>query len=151
DLAFAGSPRRAWISCSRTNAVHVIDVVTRTAVTNIAIDGERPRAMATSPDGSNVYVAIFESGNGTTILGRRLTQLNVPPAPGPVDDINGPYAGADPPPNNGATFNPPINPLLPGLPPRVSHIVRKNAAGRWMDDNNADWTEWVSGTKATNF
>src|SRR6185503_9120987 len=30
----------------------------------------------------------------------------------------------------------------------VSHIVRKNSAGRWMDDNNGDWTEWVSGTNA---
>src|SRR6185503_5974657 len=43
DLVFAGTPRRAWISCSRTNAVFVLDPATRTAVTNIAIDGERPR------------------------------------------------------------------------------------------------------------
>src|ERR1041384_1870180 len=61
DLVFAGTPRRAWISCSRTNAVAIIDPATRSAVTNLAIDGERPRAMVTSPDGSKVYVAIFES------------------------------------------------------------------------------------------
>ena len=148
DIVFAGNPRKAWISCSRSNAVFVVDATTRAAVTNIAIEGERPRAMATSPDGTKVYVAIFESGNGSTILGRRLTGLFVQPPPGPLDDSNGPYAGLDPPPNSGANFLPPINPALTGTPGRVSHIVRKNALGRWMDDNNADWTEWVSGANA---
>ena len=33
------------------------------------IDGNRPRAMEVSPDGSKVYVAIFESGNSSTIIG----------------------------------------------------------------------------------
>src|SRR5436190_8963550 len=146
DIVFAGTPRRAWVSCSRTNAVFVIDPVTRTGVTNLAIEGERPRAMAASPDGSKVYVAIFESGNGTTILGRKLTPLLNPPAPGPVDATNGPYAGADPPPNAGPNFSPAR--VITNTPPRVSHIVRRNAAGRWMDDNNGDWTEWVSGTNA---
>jgi DNA-binding beta-propeller fold protein YncE len=73
DLVFAGNPRRAWVTCSRTNAVFVIDPATRAAVTNIAIDGERPRNMAVSPDGSKVYVAIFESGNGTTMMGTRMS------------------------------------------------------------------------------
>jgi len=140
DLVFAGNPRMAWVSCSRTNAVMVIDPATRAAVTNIAIDGERPRAMATSHDGSKVYVAIFESGNGTTVLGRRLTQLGVFPAQGPVDDPRGPAHGLDPPPNSGDSFVPALN-ANAGTPPRVSHIVRKNGDGRWMDDNNADWTE----------
>ncbi len=146
DVVFAGTPRRAWVSCSRTNAVFVIDLVTRTAVTNLAVEGERPRAMAVSPDGSKVYVAIFESGNGTTILGRKLTPLLNPPAPGPVDATNGPYGGADPPPNVGPHFFPAR--VITNTPPRVSHIVRKNAAGRWFDDNSGDWTEWVSGTNA---
>jgi YVTN family beta-propeller protein len=149
DLVFAGNPRRAWVSCSRTNAVFIIDPATRAGITSIAIDGERPRAMATSPDGSKVYVAIFESGNGTTILGRKLTALFSAPAPGPIDAATGPYAGADPPPNFGSIFSPPINPdTASRIPPRVSHIVRKTAEGRWVDDNNADWTEWVSGTNA---
>jgi hypothetical protein len=34
----------------------------------VVIDGERPKAMAISPDGTKLYVAIFESGNGSTIL-----------------------------------------------------------------------------------
>ncbi|HTD85766.1 MAG TPA: hypothetical protein VK850_04255, partial [Candidatus Binatia bacterium] len=148
DLVFAGNPLRAWVSCMRTNAVFVIDPVTRLAVTNIAIDGERPRAMATSPDGSQVYVAIFESGNGTTVFGHRLTDLNRAPAPGPVEDPQGPHGGADPPPNSGTNFSPVMNTNVTRTPPKVSHIVRKNGAGRWMDDNNGDWTEWISGTNA---
>lgn len=146
DLVFAGNPRRAWISCSRTNGVYVIDPETRTSVTNLVIDGERPRAMATSPDGSKVYVAIFESGNGTTILGKKLTTLFTQPTGGPVEDVRGPYGGMDPPPNSGMSFYPPK--VITNLAPRVSHIVRKNSEGRWMDDNNGDWTEWVSGTNA---
>ena len=32
-----------------------------------------------------------------------------------------------------------------GTPPKVGLIVRKNAAGAWFDDNNHDWTQFVSG------
>jgi YVTN family beta-propeller protein len=151
DVVFADSPQRAWVSCSRTNSVFVIDSGTRAPVAAIPIEGERPRAMAVSPDGGKVCVAIFESGNATTILGRRLTNIGAAPQPGPVEDVNGPHHGADPPPNAGTNFVPAINPALSNLPPRVSHIVRKNTAGRWMDDNNGDWTEWVSGTNAALF
>jgi len=63
-----------------------------------------------------------------------------------MEDTNNPYAGDEPPPNSGTNFFP--TQAITNAPPRVSHIVRKNAAGRWMDDNNADWTEWVSGTNA---
>ncbi len=147
DLVFAGAPRRAWVSCSRTNAVCVVDPVTRSVVTNINIEGERPRAMATSPDGTKVYVAIFESGNGTTILSRRLTFLPVEPPPGPVDDPTGPHGGINPPPNSGRDYVPAMNPAN-RAPPPVGLIVRKDWAGRWMDDNSGDWTEWISGTNA---
>jgi YVTN family beta-propeller protein len=147
DLVFAGNPQRAWVSCSRSNAVLVINPQTRAVVANIVIEGERPRAMAVSPDGSKVYVAIFESGNGTTVLGRRLTDKELAPAqPGPVDDPRGPHGGKNPPPNSGTNFVPAIR--VTNTPPPVSLIVRKNAGGRWMDDNNGDWTEWVSGTNA---
>ncbi|MDB6032826.1 MAG: hypothetical protein JWM16_3164 [Verrucomicrobiales bacterium] len=146
DLVFAGTPRRAWVSCARTNAVLVIDPVTRSPLATLAIDAERPRAMAASPDGSKVYVAIFESGNGTTVIGASLTELNEPPGPGPLEDPAGPYGGVNPPPNSGTNFFPAK--ALTNAPPKVSHLVRKNALGRWMDDNHGDWTEWVSGTNA---
>src|SRR5260221_14613646 len=63
---------------------------------------------------------------------------------------NGPYGGQNPPPNFGPSFNPPLNPLLPSNapPPAAGLIVRKNSSGRWLDDNQRDWTEFVSGTNA---
>jgi YVTN family beta-propeller protein len=148
DVIFAGTPQRAFISCSMPNMVQVFDPITRSLVTNVSIDGERPKAMATSPDGSKVYVAIFESGNASTILGAAIANglgSNV------VNHPSGPYGGQNPPPNSGAGFSPAINPAIPGNlpPPKVAHIVKKNAAGRWMDDNNADWTEFVSGANAS--
>jgi YVTN family beta-propeller protein len=146
DVVFAGTPRRAWVSCARTNAIQVIDPVTRLPVATLAIAGDRPTALAASPDGSRVYAAIFESGNGTTVLGQRLSTITDAPPPGPVDDPSGPYGGQNPPPNAGSGFSPAL--ALTNPPPRVAHLVRRNNAGRWLDDNGADWTEWVSGTNA---
>jgi YVTN family beta-propeller protein len=147
DVVFAGSPQRAFVSCSMPNTVQVFDPATRGLAGQIPIDGERPKAMAASPDGSKVYVAIFESGNASTILGAAISNGV---GPSVVNYTNGPYGGRNPPPNRGTTFSPPINPDLPTNfpPPKVAHIVKKNAEGRWMDDNDGDWTEFVSGTNA---
>src|SRR3954452_12375251 len=98
DLIFAGTPQRAWVSCSRSNAVLVIDPQTRSVVTNIAIEGERPRAMAVTPEAPKVYVALFESGHVTSVIARRSPPFNPPLGPGPVDDPKGPYGGTNPPP-----------------------------------------------------
>jgi len=148
DLVFAGSPIRAFVSCAKADTVQVFDPITRLAVTNLVIDGDRPKAMAASPDGGKVYVAVFESGNRSTILAPEPAGLFH--VPGPVGHTNALYAGQNPPPNAGNGFNPPINPSIPtNVPlPIVSHIVKKNAEGRWMDDNEGDWTEFVSGTNA---
>src|SRR6185436_13059863 len=68
----------------------------------------------------------------------------------PVSRTNGPYAGQNPPPNSGSAFAPPLNPSLgTNVAPKTGIIVRKNTAGRWLDDNAHDWTEFVSGTNAT--
>lgn len=147
DIVFAGTPQRAFVSCGQPNLVQVYDPVSLQFVTNLVIDGNRPRAMAVSPDGSKVYVAIFESGNASTIVSPGVSAGAPPPSP-----INFPFApsgGVNPPPNSGTNFNPPLNPLIAtAAPPRVSLIVRKNGAGRWMDDNQGDWTEFISGTNA---
>ncbi|HMJ65514.1 MAG TPA: hypothetical protein VK615_09190, partial [Candidatus Binatia bacterium] len=147
DVVFAGTPQRAFVSCSMPNTIQVFDPEARVLTTQVPIDGERPKAMAASPDGSKVYVAIFESGNASTILGAAITNGI---GPSVVNYTNGPYAGRNPPPNHGTNFSPDINPDIPTnfLPPRVSHIVKKNTAGRWRDDNDADWTEFVSGPNA---
>ena len=62
--------------------------------------------------------------------------------PNVVSDADGPYGGVNPPPNSGASFDPP---LAGGLttPPHVSLIVQRDGMGRWLDDNGGDWTAKV--------
>lgn len=148
DIVFAGSPQRAFITCAQPGLVQVFNPVTRAPVATLTIEGNRPKAMAVSPDGSTVYAAIFESGNASTIIGAGVN-LGLPP-PTPVDFPNAPSGGLNPPPNSGTNFVPAINPAIPAinLPPRVGLIVKKNAAGQWMDDNDGDWTSFVSGSNA---
>ncbi|MBI3847875.1 MAG: YncE family protein [Planctomycetes bacterium] len=152
DVVFAGSPQRAFVSCSQANLVQVFDPASlETAPAVVPIDGEDPRGMAVNGAGTEVYVAIFESGNATTVLGGGAVagpsgRIGFPP--NVVSDPNGPYAGVNPPPNSGASFSPPQDPNNPAPPP-VSLIVRRNGAGQWMDDNGGDWTSMVSGANAS--
>lgn len=147
DVVFAGAPVRAFVSCAMPNTVQVFDPVSRQLVTNVIIDAERPKALAASPDGKKVYAAIFESGNATTLVGGTLQFRTI--VSNVVNRTNSPYGGRNPPPNSGTNFSPTLNPALSNsLMPRTGLIVKKNAAGRWFDDNNGDWTEFVSGTNA---
>jgi len=133
DIVFAGSPQRAFVSLAQPNRVVAFDPsLELPSFSAVTINGPQPRARAVSPDGSTVYVAIFESGNRTTIVPRVA-----------VNNTGGPYGGQNPPPNSGTQFDPPRAAGQP-LPPRVAHIVRKNAQSRWMDDNNRDWTGFVN-------
>ncbi len=149
DVVFAGTSSRAFVSCSQANTVQVFDPANLAAAPiNIAIDAEDPRAMAVSPDGRTVYVAIFESGNGSTILGGGADETGtIGFPPNVIGDPAGPYSGVNPPPNDGTDFDPPQFPENPAPPP-VGLIVKKDADGRWMDDNNHDWTDLVSGPNA---
>lgn len=147
DVVFAGNPERAFVSCSQVNTIQVFDPNDLAAApTTIAIDAEEPRAMAVSADQLTVYVAIFESGNRTTILGGGAEPEGFFP-PNVVSDPLGPYDGQNPPPNDGLDFNPRQNPANPP-PPKSGLIVKKNADGRWRDDNARDWTDLVSGLNA---
>jgi YVTN family beta-propeller protein len=147
DVVFAGAPRRAFITCSQVNAVLVVNPDHPLAPPQrVALLGEDPRALAVSPDGRKVYAAIFESGNGSTVLGGGGTLPGLFP-PNVVSDPAGPYGGINPPPNAGSSFFPAINPALPPPPPGPL-VVKKDASGRWMDDNAHDWTELVSGSNA---
>ncbi|RIK65885.1 MAG: hypothetical protein DCC65_11425 [Planctomycetota bacterium] len=147
DVVFGGAPVRAFVSCSAANSVLVFDPANLDAApTRLAILGEDPRAMAYSAARNEVYVAVFESGNRSTILGGGSTIGGGFP-PNVVSDPAGPYGGVNPPPNDGANFKPPQN-LLNPPPPPVGLIVRKNALGEWRDDNNGDWTDLVSGPQA---
>jgi YVTN family beta-propeller protein len=147
DVVFAGSPQRAFITCSQVNTVLVVDPAQPlSAAQRVPLLGEDPRALAVSPDGRKVYAAIFESGNGTTALGGGGNLPGLYP-PNVVSDPIGPYGGINPPPNKGSTFEPPIAEGLP-TPPPGPLIVRQDASGRWLDDNARDWTELVSGSNA---
>ncbi len=131
DVAFASG--RAFVTVAALNQVRVWDLANLgNAPSVIAIQGEDPRALAVSPDGSTVYAGIFHSGNKTTAV-----PVNV------VSQANSPYAGQNPPPNLGNTFSPALTPGNPA-PPRVAQIVRQNAAGQWLDDNNRNWTAFVN-------
>ena len=149
DVVFAGAPERAFVSCSQANTVQVFDPANLgTAPTDIAIDAEDPQAMAVSTNGSEVYVAVFESGNASTVVSGALSGANPVFFPSTaVSDPAGPYGGTNPPPNDGVNFNPLINGALP-TPPAVGLIVKRDGNGDWMDDNSGDWTSLVSGANA---
>lgn len=176
DVVFAGSPQRAYLTCSQANTILVVNPANVSApiqdfaalpgggqtpipqdvTLRLRIVGEDPRMLAVSPDGSLVYAAIFHSGNNTTILAGGA--LGVFTIPNVVNDTLSPYFNPDlpfqlgvnppnPPPNDGAAFNPPIGTSLPP-PPRVGLIVRRSITGQWVDDNAHDWTHLVSGADA---
>jgi YVTN family beta-propeller protein len=133
DVIFAGTPPRAFVSVSQRNQVRVYNPADLAqAPVIVPIQGEEPRALATSPDGTRVYVGLFESGNASTIV--ELTDVSNP---------GGPYGGQNPPPNDGNAFDPPIAGGLPP-PPRVAQIVRRDAGGAWRDGNGRDWSAFVT-------
>ena len=146
DVAFAGTPQQAFVSCQKPSGLDVFSTTSPTAGhQTVFLNGKDPRALAVSADGTTVYCAFFQSGNQTTLMtGGKANPFEVDLVRRP----EGPYGGQDPPPNSGANFVPPLNPNNPPPPP-VSMIVRKNAAGHWMDDNNGDWTIFVSGALST--
>ncbi|MFT5424341.1 MAG: YVTN family beta-propeller protein [Phycisphaerales bacterium] len=146
DVVFAQG--RAFVSCAQANVIQVFDAANPTAPTNeIAIEAEDPRSLAVSPDGQTVYAAIFESGNGTTILAGGAANNVIAFPPNAVNSPLGPYNGVNPPPNSGGSFSPSINGANPPPLP-VGLIVRQDAQGNWLDDNSGDWTPIVTGSDA---
>lgn len=119
DVVFAGSAGRAFVCVSQEDAIKIYDpTAPATPPVVVPLFGSDPRALATSPDGSHVYAAIFESGNRTSILSAQEV-----------------VAGGGPP--------PPSPPMLGTLPPApsVGLIVYWNGA-HWVDETGT--TEWES-------
>lgn len=146
DVVFAGTPERAFVSCAQPSKLMVFDPADLdSARLVLAISAEEPRALATNPERTKVYLAVFESGNRSTILGAAGAVNNG--AANPTLTQGGPYNRQSPPPNHGNEFYPPMNPELSAFrAPPSNLIVQKDVAtGRWMDDNNTDWTFYVSG------
>lgn len=149
DVVFANN--KVFVSCSQVNKVMVFNSNDLDASPSvIELMAEDPRAMVVNNEGTKVYVASFESGNKTTILSGGLDEsedtLTFPF--NPVNRASTPYQGENPPPNDGSEFFPVFNEELPP-PPKVSLIVKQNDNGRWMDDNNEDWTDFISGSQAS--
>lgn len=145
DVIFAGSPERAYVSCAQPGTILVFDPSDLSvAPVRLEINGEEPRALAKSSDGQRVFCAIFESGNLTTTLGNGGVPLQDYP-PDVVGLPAGPYGGVNPPPNDGADFEPTLNPALPPPPPPVALIVRSTSPGSWLDDNGTEWGPLVDG------
>ena len=133
DIVFTAKPARAFVSLALSSRLISFDpTLASPTLTATPILGSSPRALAVSPDGTKVYLAVFESGNQTTIVPRTS-----------VSNASGPYGGQNPPPNSGTTFDPPRAAGQPN-PPTVGHIVRRNANGQWLDDNNRNWTSRVT-------
>jgi YVTN family beta-propeller protein len=143
----------AAVSCSQPDLIQVYDAGTHAFVDEIEVLGQDPRALAT--DGTNVYAAIFQSGNGTTVIRRNTAQPNG----------GNPYGGA---PSDGQFFNNGI----PGTgwvtpegtktptdlsnegkptPPSIGLILRKDFSDgeKWKDDNGADWSAFLTGASAS--
>ncbi len=143
----------AAVSCSRQDLIEIY-TLTGGKIGSVRLDGEDPRALATN--GTRIYAAIFESGNGTTILGGG-SELPGGFPPNVVNNVSTPYGGVNPPPHDGVAGDgfkagagvTVQRSALPAPPPRVGLIVRKDAGGAWRDDNARDWTSWVSGANAT--
>jgi hypothetical protein len=70
DVVFAGSPERAFVSCSQANTVLVFDLANLAPRRRGSRSSARIRARwRSAPTGTRVYAAIFESGNRSTVLG----------------------------------------------------------------------------------
>lgn len=130
DVAFAGS--RAFVTCLEPSRVLVYNLDDlEAAPTTIAISGHDPRALAVSAGGTEIYVANFESGNHSTVLDQHV-----------VDRTDSPYAGQNPPPNNGTGFLPEIAASL--FPTNPASLIVRKTGGAWLDDNGRDWSRFVT-------
>ncbi len=105
---------------------------TATAPTILTLFGDTPRALAVTPDGSRVYVAVFHSGNQTTALNEgAVCNGRAAAAPCAVSGATAP--GGVPAPNAD----------LDGfLQPEVGLIVRNNGTN-WLDELGRNWNTIV--------
>ena len=99
----------------------------------VSLFGDTPRALAVTPDGNTVYVAVFKSGNQTMATSSEL----------PCDGFDTSDAGT------GCTV---LGVTVPGAPPgpatdyagrnapKVGLILRTDADGTWRDVLGRDWS-----------
>jgi DNA-binding beta-propeller fold protein YncE len=141
DVVFAGTGNnRAFICISQRNRVDVYAASSPgNRLFSLNIDGEDPRALERSADGTEVYAAVFHSGNQTLIIsGEGCTNSGCVPTMTRVRSTSSPYGGAIPPPPPG--YNAGSQPF--SSRPMTSLIVKwRNCGGgmHWCDDNDTSW------------
>ncbi len=122
DVVFAGTPgTHAYVSVSNEDAVKVYDPSTLSLVTTIPINGRMPRALARNAAGTLVYVAVFQSGNHTSIL-----SANEVPGDSIPQDTEFPRDSI---PGHGA--------------PRTGLIVQQQPNGNWLDMYGNLWNSKI--------
>jgi len=142
DVVFAGTgDARAFVCISQRDRVDVYSAASPgNRLFSINIDGGDPRALARSADGTEVYAAVFESGNQTLIISGEgcSTGIGCVQTSTRVRSPNSPYGGAIPPPPPG--YNASSAPF--NTRPMTSLIVKwRSCAGgtHWCDDNDTSW------------
>jgi YVTN family beta-propeller protein len=103
-------------------------------LTIVTLFGDRPRALAATPDGSTVYAAVFRSGNRTMTVGEPLVcDTNDTNDPCTVSGVE--YPGGLPSPKTNSERTPSREAGL---------VVGWNAAtGLWEDELERDWSNAV--------
>jgi DNA-binding beta-propeller fold protein YncE len=115
-----------------------------TPLTVITLFGDKPRALASSPDGSTVYAAVYRSGNQTTTVHEGLV-CDTSPANMAAEIVEGPclfdditIPGGYPPPHNNHE----------GIPRRETGLIVKlnrdgGTSDEWQDELGRDWSDVV--------
>lgn len=103
-------------------------------ITIVTLFGDTPKALATTPDGSIVYAAVFKSGNQTTTLNGEIICNQGQTVPCIPKAGEQPAVGALPPPT-GLTIG--------GVQqPEVGLIVKFDGI-KWTDELDRDWSNMV--------
>jgi YVTN family beta-propeller protein len=102
-----------------------------TPLARLTMFGDRPRALAATPDGSTVYAAVFRSGNQTMTVGEGL----VCDSPGPCTIVGNDYPGALPEPRTN----------FEGTPSRQAGLIvgLNPDTGDWEDELGRNWNNAV--------
>src|SRR5262249_45144618 len=77
DVAFAGSPEEAYVSVGREDAVKIYNPASLgTPPVVVPVVGRKPRTLVTNAARTKGFVAIYESGNRTSIVPAPLVGAN---------------------------------------------------------------------------
>ena len=118
------------------NAASLGSAIGGTPLTIVTLFGDRPRALAATPDGSKVYAAVFRSGNQTTAVGEALVCNISDPAPCNIQGTS--YPGRMPEPWDSFGSGQRVQSREAGLMVRF-----EPSSGQWQDENGLDWSNAV--------